>query len=210
MGVHLQSWLSTDLRPDKLIMQKNYEQNTATGWHYQAQEASQSYAQSPQLPPSYDQATYVHSTPPTVEPTTTTQVVIIQRRFIAVSFCVALAFLFIVVLLLFIAEQTQPAVGPDPCFISCPHCHVQKLTRVEYAPSVRTHCMAALLCIVGQVTIYFQLIICALSYQFVFISFSFPCSLWCFACIPYCATSCMNANHFCGNCNQYVGVYSSD
>lgn len=93
MGVHLQSWLSTDLRPDKLIMQKNYEQNTATGWHYQAQEASQSYAQSPQLPPSYDQATYVHSTPPTVEPTTTTQVVIIQRRFIAVSFCVALAFL---------------------------------------------------------------------------------------------------------------------
>ncbi|XP_064542779.1 lipopolysaccharide-induced tumor necrosis factor-alpha factor homolog isoform X2 [Drosophila montana] len=76
-----------------------------------------------------------------------------------------------------------PAVGPDPCYISCPHCHVQKLTRVEYSPSVRTHCMAALLCIVG---------------------------LWCFACLPYCATSCMNANHFCGNCNKFVGVYSSD
>lgn len=152
-------------------MQKNYEQNTATGWHYQPQQASQSYVQSPQLPPSYDQATHVHSTPPTIEPTTTTtQVVIIQRKFIAVSLCVA----FVSFLLLFIAEQAQPAVGPDPCFISCPHCHVQKLTRVEYAPSVRTHCMAALLCIVGQVTMYFQLTICALSYQFVFISFSSP------------------------------------
>lgn len=155
MGVHLPSWLSTDLRAHKLIMQKNYEQNTATGWHYQPHQASQSYAQSSQLPPSYDQATHVHITPPTVESTTTTtQVVIIQRKFIAASFCVALAF--VTFLLLFIAEQTQPAVGPDPCFISCPHCHVQKLTRVEYAPSVRTHCMAALLCIVGQVTINFQ------------------------------------------------------
>ncbi|XP_023172791.2 lipopolysaccharide-induced tumor necrosis factor-alpha factor homolog [Drosophila hydei] len=82
-----------------------------------------------------------------------------------------------------IQHQAPPAVGPDPCYISCPHCQVLKLTRVEYSPSVRTHCMAALLCIVG---------------------------LWCFACLPYCATSCMNANHFCGNCNKFVGVYSSD
>lgn len=35
-------------------------------------------------------------------------------------------------------------------------------------------------------------------------------SLWCCACLPYCATSCMNANHFCGNCNKFVGVYNSD
>ncbi|KAH8411069.1 hypothetical protein KR222_011754, partial [Zaprionus bogoriensis] len=118
---------------------------------------SHTYAQPP-LPPSYEQATHVHLAQPAAAAATATQVVIIQ-------------------------QQPAPAVGPDPCFISCPHCHVQKLTRVEYAPSVRTHCMAALLCIVG---------------------------LWCFACLPYCATSCMNAQHFCGNCNKFVGVYSSD
>ncbi|EDW09066.1 lipopolysaccharide-induced tumor necrosis factor-alpha factor homolog [Drosophila mojavensis] len=82
-----------------------------------------------------------------------------------------------------IQQQAPPAVGPDPCYVCCPHCQVRGLTRIEYSPSVRTHCMAALLCIVG---------------------------LWCFACLPYCATSCMNANHFCGNCNKFVGVYSSD
>ncbi|KAH8253867.1 hypothetical protein KR032_007197 [Drosophila birchii] len=82
-----------------------------------------------------------------------------------------------------IQHQSGPPVGPDPSFVMCPHCHVQKLTRVEYSPSVKTHCMAALICFVG---------------------------LWCCVCLPYCWPSCMNANHFCGNCNKFVGVYSSD
>ncbi|KAM8711255.1 hypothetical protein ACLKA7_000402 [Drosophila subpalustris] len=126
----------------------NYQSRPQVGTHMRTTQTQML----PPQPPSYEQATHVHTIPPA------TQVIVIQ-------------------------QQPAPAVGPDPCFISCPHCHVQKLTRVEYAPNVRTHCMAAILCIVG---------------------------LWCFACLPYCATSCMNANHFCGNCNKFVGVYSSD
>ncbi|EDW74315.1 uncharacterized protein Dwil_GK21444 [Drosophila willistoni] len=106
-----------------------------------------------QQPPSYAQATNPQQAYPVVPP-----VVIIQHH-------------------------TVTPVGPDASFITCPHCHVQKLTRVEYAPSGKTHCMAALLCMMG---------------------------LWCFACLPYCVTSCMNAQHYCGNCNKFVGVYSGD
>ncbi|EDW31907.1 GL11366 [Drosophila persimilis] len=125
----------------------------------QPQPGAGGYPYQPQ-PPSYEQAIHVPGPPPVRVQVqgAPPPVVIIQH-------------------------QAALPVGPDASFITCPHCHVQKLTRVEYAPSVRTHCMAALLCIIG---------------------------LWCFACLPYCATSCMNANHFCGNCNKFVGVYSSD
>ncbi|KAI8037550.1 lipopolysaccharide-induced tumor necrosis factor-alpha factor homolog [Drosophila gunungcola] len=109
-------------------------------------------------PPSYEQVVHVQAPIRVVHAAAPPPVVIIQH-------------------------QAVLPVGPDPSFITCPHCHVQKLTRVEYTPSVKTHCMAALLCIVG---------------------------LWCCACLPYCATSCMNANHFCGNCNKFVGVYNGD
>ncbi|XP_034478718.1 lipopolysaccharide-induced tumor necrosis factor-alpha factor homolog [Drosophila innubila] len=145
-------------------MEKTLDINNQPGMHStrQCQEDPQTgifeMRQIPMLsePPSYEQATNVATHVHTIPPAT--QVIVIQ-------------------------QQPLPAVGPDPCLISCPHCQVQKLTRVEYAPSTRTHCMAALLCIVG---------------------------LWCFACLPYCATSCMTANHFCGNCNKFVGAYSSD
>lgn len=110
-------------------------------------------------PPSYEQVVHVQAPVRVVHHTTAPPPVVI------------------------IQHQAVLPVGPDPTFITCPHCHVQKLTRVEYSPSVKTHCMAAILCIVG---------------------------LWCCACLPYCATSCMNANHFCGNCNKFVGVYNSD
>ncbi|BFG06385.1 lipopolysaccharide-induced tumor necrosis factor-alpha factor homolog [Drosophila madeirensis] len=143
-------------------MQYNQPQPGTVGYPYPPQPGAGGYPYPPQpQPPSYEQAVHVSGPAPVrvqVQGAQPPPVVIIQH-------------------------QAALPVGPDASFITCPHCHVQKLTRVEYAPSVRTHCMAALLCLIG---------------------------LWCFACLPYCATSCMNANHFCGNCNKFVGVYNSD
>ncbi|XP_054740323.1 lipopolysaccharide-induced tumor necrosis factor-alpha factor [Anastrepha obliqua] len=72
-------------------------------------------------------------------------------------------------------------LGPEPTIVTCPACHITKLTRIDFEPSARTHLMAAILCIVG---------------------------LWCCVCLPYCAESCMNTNHYCGNCNKFLGTYN--
>ncbi|XP_073844559.1 uncharacterized protein [Musca autumnalis] len=81
-----------------------------------------------------------------------------------------------------IIQQPMLPLGPEPVYITCPACHVQKLTRIEYEPSSRTHLMAALLCLFG---------------------------LWCCVCLPYCAGSCMNAQHYCGNCGKFLGTYGN-
>ncbi|SPP72855.1 Hypothetical predicted protein [Drosophila guanche] len=74
-------------------------------------------------------------------------------------------------------------VGPEPSSLICPSCQQNVTTRTEPKASTKTHLIALIMCLT---------------------------CLWCFACLPYCATSCMNANHFCGNCNKFVGVYNSD
>ncbi|XP_017479572.1 PREDICTED: lipopolysaccharide-induced tumor necrosis factor-alpha factor homolog, partial [Rhagoletis zephyria] len=79
------------------------------------------------------------------------------------------------------SEHAILPLGPEPTIVSCPACHVTKLTRIDYEPSARTHLMAAILCIVG---------------------------LWCCVCLPYCAESCMSTNHYCGNCNKFLGTYN--
>ncbi|KAH8370385.1 hypothetical protein KR093_003252 [Drosophila rubida] len=138
-------------------MQSKLQHNASISTQYQPEAGAYMQAAThmlPPQPPSYEQATHVQ----VLQPATATQVIVIQ-------------------------QEAPPTVGPDACFVTCPHCHVRKLTRIEYSPGVRTHCMAGVLCLVG---------------------------LWCFACLPYCATSCMNAHHFCGNCNKFVGVYNRD
>ncbi|XP_065367906.1 lipopolysaccharide-induced tumor necrosis factor-alpha factor homolog [Calliphora vicina] len=81
-----------------------------------------------------------------------------------------------------IQQQPMLALGPEPVYLTCPACNIQKLTRIEYEPSSRTHLMAALLCLVG---------------------------LWCCVCLPYCAGSCMNTHHYCGNCGKFLGTYGN-
>ncbi|XP_028171763.1 lipopolysaccharide-induced tumor necrosis factor-alpha factor homolog [Ostrinia nubilalis] len=73
-----------------------------------------------------------------------------------------------------------PAVGSQPTILNCPSCQAQIVTRVESSPSVRTHLIAACLCL------------------FIF----WPCT-----CLPYCIGSCNNADHYCPNCNVYLGSY---
>ncbi|XP_055591749.1 lipopolysaccharide-induced tumor necrosis factor-alpha factor homolog isoform X2 [Uranotaenia lowii] len=75
---------------------------------------------------------------------------------------------------------TAPSVGPDPSTIVCPSCRATVVTRLEYETTTRTHVCAAILC----------LFIC------------WPC-----VCIPYCSTSCRDANHYCPNCGSFIGTY---
>ncbi|KAH8307088.1 hypothetical protein KR044_004701 [Drosophila immigrans] len=70
--------------------------------------------------------------------------------------------------------------GPEPQDVQCPYCHNFTRTRVSYRPNSRTHLIALVLCL-------FQ--------------------LYCCVCLPYCISSCMNTNHYCGMCDQYLGTY---
>ncbi|KAJ8724902.1 hypothetical protein PYW07_015860 [Mythimna separata] len=72
-------------------------------------------------------------------------------------------------------------MGPKPAPITCRSCNQQIVTRVELKSSTKTHLFALLLCCVF-----------------------FPC-----ACLPYCIDSCHNADHYCPNCNAYIGSYTN-
>lgn len=76
----------------------------------------------------------------------------------------------------------QTALGPDSSSTVCPSCHAQIRTRVVYEASTRTHIIAGILCLVG---------------------------CWICCCIPYCVDSCQNGNHYCPNCNSYLGTFKS-
>ncbi|XP_043641704.1 lipopolysaccharide-induced tumor necrosis factor-alpha factor [Drosophila teissieri] len=70
--------------------------------------------------------------------------------------------------------------GPEPLDVLCPYCHNYARTRVSFKPNSRTHLIALILCL-------FQ--------------------LYCCVCLPYCISSCMNTNHYCGMCDRYLGTY---
>ncbi|XP_026313804.1 lipopolysaccharide-induced tumor necrosis factor-alpha factor homolog [Hyposmocoma kahamanoa] len=80
------------------------------------------------------------------------------------------------------AIVVSPPVGPKPSHMTCQSCGAEIVTRVEYKPSTKTHLIALALCSLG---------------------------CWCCVCIPYCKDSCQNADHYCPNCDSYIGVYSS-
>ncbi|XP_054739665.1 lipopolysaccharide-induced tumor necrosis factor-alpha factor homolog isoform X1 [Anastrepha obliqua] len=82
-----------------------------------------------------------------------------------------------------IITTSRPTVMPlseDPTRTTCPSCHADILTTVKYQPNSCTHIWALVLC----------LFIC------------WPC-----VCVPYCMNSCQNANHYCPNCNAFIGSY---
>ncbi|XP_055591753.1 lipopolysaccharide-induced tumor necrosis factor-alpha factor homolog [Uranotaenia lowii] len=74
----------------------------------------------------------------------------------------------------------SPAVGPDPTTITCPSCRATVVTRVDYASTTKTHLCAGLL----------------------FLFICWPC-----VCVPYCTKWCRDANHYCPNCNAFIGSH---
>ncbi|XP_037877290.1 lipopolysaccharide-induced tumor necrosis factor-alpha factor homolog [Bombyx mori] len=81
----------------------------------------------------------------------------------------------------FVTVVPAQQMGPEPTNTSCPSCSAAIVTRVDHVPVTKTHLFALLLCLIG----------CC------------PC-----ACIPYCTDSCKDANHYCPNCNAYIGSYN--
>ncbi|KAJ0179227.1 hypothetical protein K1T71_004939 [Dendrolimus kikuchii] len=73
-------------------------------------------------------------------------------------------------------------MSPKPTPLTCRSCNAQIVTRVEIRSTTKTHLFALLLCLFG----------------------CWPC-----VCIPYCMDSCNNAEHYCPNCNSYIGSYQS-
>ncbi|XP_017835486.1 lipopolysaccharide-induced tumor necrosis factor-alpha factor homolog [Drosophila busckii] len=69
-------------------------------------------------------------------------------------------------------------LGRVPQRMTCPYCHIVMMTRLDQRATKNTHLMALGLCVVGLI---------------------------CLAPMPYCMKSCMSLDHYCTNCNQFVG-----
>ncbi|XP_049865441.1 lipopolysaccharide-induced tumor necrosis factor-alpha factor homolog [Pectinophora gossypiella] len=77
---------------------------------------------------------------------------------------------------------TTVNVGPNSVGMVCPSCRATIQTRVESKATSKTHMIALVLCLWG----------------------CFPC-VW----VPYCTDSCQNADHYCPNCQAYIGTYEN-
>ncbi|CAH1635086.1 unnamed protein product [Spodoptera littoralis] len=75
---------------------------------------------------------------------------------------------------------TRP-MGPKPSSLTCPSCNAEITTRVQYMSSTKTHLFALGLCLL----------------------------FWPLVCLPYLLSSCQNADHYCPNCNAYIGSYKN-
>ncbi|XP_049887314.1 lipopolysaccharide-induced tumor necrosis factor-alpha factor-like isoform X2 [Pectinophora gossypiella] len=69
-------------------------------------------------------------------------------------------------------------LGPENTVTTCPFCHASVMTAIKYTTTTRTHITALLYCL-----------IC------------------CCCCIGYCSNSAKNTDHFCPNCQRYLGTY---
>ncbi|KAL4713544.1 hypothetical protein ACJJTC_007782 [Scirpophaga incertulas] len=77
-----------------------------------------------------------------------------------------------------IPVATVNLMGSQPSSLVCKSCNAQIITRTEAKPTTKTHLFALLLCVLG---------------------------LWCCVCVPYCMDSCQSIDHYCPNCNAYIG-----
>ncbi|XP_037951762.1 lipopolysaccharide-induced tumor necrosis factor-alpha factor homolog [Teleopsis dalmanni] len=73
--------------------------------------------------------------------------------------------------------QPNGAVGPNSTEMNCPQCGAHIKTRVRHSATTKTHLMCLLL------------------------------SCTCCCLLPYCMNSCQNTNHYCPNCNAFIGCY---
>ncbi|XP_037895340.1 lipopolysaccharide-induced tumor necrosis factor-alpha factor homolog [Glossina fuscipes] len=71
-------------------------------------------------------------------------------------------------------------LGDEPTNIVCPRCGQSVLTKLNYKATTRTHIIALILCLMG-----------------------------CWFCAPvlYCTRCARNIEHYCPNCNAFLGIY---
>ncbi|CAH0405925.1 unnamed protein product [Chilo suppressalis] len=75
-------------------------------------------------------------------------------------------------------NQTAALLGPENTVTVCQFCHASIRTAVKYTVTARTHIAAALW---GMIC--------------------------CLCCVPYAADSAKNSDHYCPNCQRYLGTY---
>ncbi|CAH0668919.1 unnamed protein product [Spodoptera exigua] len=80
-----------------------------------------------------------------------------------------------------ISVSVPDNVGPEAVSMICKFCNKQIYTRVEYKPTANTYLISGLCC----------LMLC------------WPC-----ACCIYCSANCRNIDHYCPNCDTYIGTYT--
>lgn len=80
-----------------------------------------------------------------------------------------------------VVQVGRPPVGPLPTSLVCPSCHQPVQTRLEYHPTAKTHLACLILCLL-------------------------QCYLCCL--LPYCMATCQNGDHYCPNCDAFIGTYN--
>ncbi|VVC91514.1 lipopolysaccharide-induced tumor necrosis factor-alpha factor homolog [Leptidea sinapis] len=78
-----------------------------------------------------------------------------------------------------------PGVGSEPTTVTCYNCQKVVTTRVTYTTALHTHLVAGSICFITMV-----------------------CSLCCLGLIPYCFDTFKDAEHYCPNCNSFIGKCS--
>ncbi|CAH1984425.1 unnamed protein product [Acanthoscelides obtectus] len=133
---------------------------------------------------------------------------------------------------------TQPiALGPDPASLTCPHCHARVTTTMKAAANTKTHIIALILCVCLKKILIMEPWLCSYDNfqpsklfrmsKKTFIDLAamvgkndekkysqdriqvdiiqcIPC-----VCIPYCCDSCQTLQHYCPNCQAYLGSYAN-
>lgn len=77
------------------------------------------------------------------------------------------------------AVVTQPAVGPEPASMRCPHCGQNITTSVTYMNGLLTW-------------------LCVIVLFFIF---------WPIMCVPCCCAACRDAQHTCPSCNRIIAIH---
>ncbi|KAI5643063.1 LITAF-like zinc ribbon domain-containing protein [Phthorimaea operculella] len=73
-------------------------------------------------------------------------------------------------------------VGSEPTTVTCFNCGRVVTTRVTYTTAWHTHLVAGSVCVITMV-----------------------CSLCCLGLVPYCFDTFKDAEHYCPNCNTFIG-----
>ncbi|XP_028159013.1 lipopolysaccharide-induced tumor necrosis factor-alpha factor homolog [Ostrinia furnacalis] len=76
----------------------------------------------------------------------------------------------------------SPAVGTEPTTVTCFNCNKVVTTRVTYTTAWHTHLVAGSVCVITMF-----------------------CSLCCLGLVPYCFDTFKDAEHYCPNCNTFIG-----
>ncbi|CAG9132899.1 unnamed protein product [Plutella xylostella] len=81
-----------------------------------------------------------------------------------------------------VAVVVSQPVGNEPATVTCFNCNKVVTTRVTYTTAWHTHLVAGSVCVVTMV-----------------------CSLCCLGLVPYCFDTFKDAEHYCPNCNTFIG-----